>query len=168
MACNKGSFQPCFVVCRISLWHHFECTNTHHGFRHKYASSVWKCIFHTKIRLQLLFSKQFWLWLFDLQVKSPGNWKPGPENFPEPQNHICLMEEMPYAPALQRPCFASLCHCVLSGLCSAGSATTFSLQQELGKATGSGTSCVGFYMEGLREKPAQETNRKISKECLCW
>lgn len=50
---------------------------------------------------------------------------------------MCLMEKMPYALALQRPCFSSSCHCALSELCSTGGATGSLLQQELGKALGS-------------------------------
>lgn len=55
------------------------------------------------------------------------------------------MEEMPYAPALQRPCSPSSCHCVFSELCSAGGATTSLLQQQkLRNAVGSAGEIKNF------------------------
>lgn len=133
-----GSLQPCFVasakqVCATTL----DVLIHNMALGHESTSSTWKCIFYSKMKTSAPFLQAILCMTFGLQVKTPGNRNPAPENFPEPQNHMCLMEEMLYALALQGPCFSSLCHCALSELLRAGGATASLLLQELGKAVSS-------------------------------
>lgn len=82
---------------------------------------------------------------------------------------------MPYATALQRPCFSSSCHCALSELHSTGGASMSLLQQQLGKAAGSASEIRSFtsWLLPARLKGkttllslAQESNYRMNKESL--
>lgn len=121
------------------LCHQFGCTDHTIALDTHLQTLTENTFFTQKLGLQLLFSKQLCVWLSSLRLKTPGNRKPGPENFSEPQNHMCLMEEMPYAAALQKSCFFFGCPSLCTVLCAAGDATTSLGKAQLEK---SGTSLV--------------------------
>lgn len=55
---QQGLTSACLCcLCKTSLCHHFGCINTHHGSRHNWANSIWKWVFHSKIKTSASF---FW------------------------------------------------------------------------------------------------------------